>query len=34
MRQYARRHHHRLTDIAHAIVTDPASHPELTGRTT
>ena len=31
MRQYARRHHHRLTDVAQAIVTDPASHPDLTG---
>jgi GAF domain-containing protein len=31
MRHYARRHHYRLTDIAHAIVTDPASHPDLTG---
>ncbi len=30
MRQYARRHHHRLTDIAQAIVTDPTSHPGLT----
>ena len=30
MRHYARRHHHRLTDIAQAIVTDPASHPDLT----
>ncbi|MEO6411674.1 MAG: GAF and ANTAR domain-containing protein [Pedococcus sp.] len=31
MRNYARRHHYRLTDIAQAIVTDPTSHPDLTG---
>jgi GAF domain-containing protein len=30
MRSYARRNQHRLTDIAHAIVTDPTSHPDLT----
>ncbi|TPG18432.1 ANTAR domain-containing protein [Pedococcus bigeumensis] len=30
MREYARRDHHRLTDIALAIVTDPTSHPDLT----
>lgn len=30
MRQYARRNHHRLTDVAHAIVADPMSHPDLT----
>jgi GAF domain-containing protein len=30
MRSYARRHHHRLTDVALAVVTDPTRHPELT----
>lgn len=35
LRQYARRNHHRLTDIAQAIVADPTSHPDLTtARTT
>ena len=31
MRDHSRRHHLRLTDLALAVVTDPASHPELTG---
>ena len=30
MRGYARRNHHRLSDVAHALLTDPTSHPELT----
>lgn len=30
LRDYARRHHHRLSDVARAVVTDPARHPELT----
>ena len=30
MRSYARRNHHRLTDVAHEIVSDPTSHPILT----
>lgn len=30
IRGYARRTHHRLTDVAQAVVTDPASHPGLT----
>jgi GAF domain-containing protein len=30
MRRYSRSNHRRLTDIAQAIVADPASHPELT----
>jgi GAF domain-containing protein len=29
MRDYARRNHHRLSDVARAVVTDPTSHPEL-----
>jgi AmiR/NasT family two-component response regulator len=31
MRDHARRHRLRLTDLALAVVTDPASHRELTG---
>ena len=30
LRQYARSHHLRLSELAHTIVTDPASLPELT----
>jgi GAF domain-containing protein len=30
MRDFARRNHHRLSDVARAVVTDPARHPELT----
>ena len=30
MRGYARRNHHRLGDVARAVLTDPTSHPELT----
>lgn len=30
MREYARSHHHRLSDVAAAVVTDPARHPQLT----
>lgn len=30
MRAYARAHHHRLSDVAQAVVTDPTRHPELT----
>ena len=30
MRHYARRNHHRLTDVAQAVVSDPTSHPGLT----
>ena len=30
MRHYARRNHHRLTDVAQAVVTDPDRHPDLT----
>ena len=30
MRDYARHHHHRLGDVARAVVTDPQRHPELT----
>lgn len=33
MRGYARSNHHRLSDVAHAVVTDPASHPGLTAAT-
>ena len=33
MRLYARRHGHRISDVARAVVTDPAEHPELTTRT-
>jgi GAF domain-containing protein len=31
MRDHSRRNHLRLTDLALAVVTDPASHPDLTG---
>lgn len=30
MRGYARRNHHRLSDVARAVVTDPSRHPQLT----
>jgi GAF domain-containing protein len=30
LRDYSRRHHHRLTDVADALLHDRASHPELT----
>jgi GAF domain-containing protein len=30
LRDYSRRHHHKLGDVARAVVTDPARHPELT----
>ena len=30
MRTYARTHHHRLSDVARDVVTDPRRHPELT----
>ena len=30
LRDYSRRHHHRLTDVADAVLHDPTSHPELT----
>lgn len=30
LRGYARRNHYRLGDVAHAVLTNPASHPELT----
>ena len=30
MRDYARRNHQRLSDVARAVVTDPTRHPELT----
>ena len=33
MRDYARRHQHRLSDVAHAVVTDPGRHPDLTTAT-
>lgn len=29
MRDYARRNHHHLSDVAQAVVTDPAAHPDL-----
>ena len=29
MREYSRRNHHRLSDVARAVVTDPGLHPEL-----
>ena len=31
MRRYARNNHHRLGEVAQAVITDPGSHPELTG---
>ncbi len=33
MRDYARRNHHRLSDVARAVVTEPGRHPELTTST-
>jgi GAF domain-containing protein len=30
MRRYARTHHHRLVDVAEAVLHDPDGHPELT----
>jgi GAF domain-containing protein len=30
IRDYSRSHHHRLTDVAEAVLHDPASHPDLT----
>jgi GAF domain-containing protein len=30
MRDYARGNHHRLSDVARAVVTDPGGHPDLT----
>jgi GAF domain-containing protein len=30
MRDYSRKNHHRLSDVAHTVVTDPTLHPELT----
>lgn len=32
MRQYSRRENHRLSDVAHAVITDPDTHPALTAR--
>jgi len=31
MRDYSRRRNHRLSDVAHAVVTDPRAHRDLTG---
>lgn len=31
LREYARSHHLRLSELAHVVVTDPARHPDLTG---
>lgn len=31
MRHYARSNHHRLSDVAQAVLNDPGSHPDLTG---
>jgi hypothetical protein len=30
LRGYSRRHNHRLSDVAVAVLHDPASHPVLT----
>ncbi|MEO7061207.1 MAG: ANTAR domain-containing protein, partial [Lapillicoccus sp.] len=30
LRAYAREHHHHLVDLARAVVTEPANHPDLT----
>jgi len=30
LRNYSRRHHFRLSDVALAVLQDPASHPNLT----
>lgn len=32
MRRYARANHHRLVDVAQAVLTDPDRHPDLTRR--
>jgi GAF domain-containing protein len=32
LRGYARNHNRKLVDLAHAVLTDPASVPDLTGR--
>jgi transcriptional regulator with GAF, ATPase, and Fis domain len=32
MRRYARTNHHRLVDVAQAVLTDPGGHPDLTQR--
>jgi GAF domain-containing protein len=32
LRDYSRTHHHRLTDVAAAVLTDPTRHPVLTAR--
>lgn len=32
LRSYSRNHHRRLTEVASALLADPASHPELTSR--
>lgn len=32
MRRYARTNHHRLVDVAQAVLTDPDGHPDLTRR--
>jgi transcriptional regulator with GAF, ATPase, and Fis domain len=32
MRRYARTNHHRLVEVAQAVLTDPEAHPDLTGR--
>ena len=32
MRRYARANHHRLVDVAQAVLTDPTGHPDLTRR--
>lgn len=32
LRDYSRSHHHRLTEVAAAVLTDPTSHPVLTTR--
>ncbi len=30
MRDYSRKNHHRLSDVAHSVVTEPTLYPELT----
>ena len=32
MRRYARSGHHRLVDVAEAVLTNPGGHPALTQR--
>jgi AmiR/NasT family two-component response regulator len=32
LRDYSRRHHWRLSDVAVAVLHDPAAHPDLTTR--